>query len=418
MSYKTLRGTRDLLPDDCARWRFVEGTTRALFERYGFGEIRTPIIESTELFVRSVGEGTDIVGKEMYTLDRGDDSITLRPENTAPVARAFVQHAMQREVASGFPVRLYYIGPMFRYERPQAGRQRQFHQIGAEVFGAPEAAVDAETLTMLERLLDALGIGERRLVLNSLGDPAERARYRETLRDWAAPRMPADAPELERVLRDNPLRLFDNKDPRAKEMMQDAPTLLSTLDGESRAHFDAVCAALGDAGVSYAIDERLVRGLDYYRRTVFEVTSSGLGAQNAILGGGRYDGLVESLGGGPTPGFGFAIGMERLISLIDESRIEAHGPDVAIVVLGEEGLVGGRAIAERLRGAGLGVALPTVARPMGAQLKRATRAGARHALFVGADELAADRYGVKQLESGEQVDVDGERLIEHLRRTP
>lgn len=284
--YQTLRGTRDILPDEAARWRFVESTARDRFARYGYGEIRTPILESTELFARSVGETTDIVRKEMYTFERGSESVTLRPENTASVVRAFLQHALYREVAAGYPAKLYYIGPMFRYERPQAGRQRQFHQIGVEVLGAAEPEADAECLRMLDRFLDALGIGDRALLLNTLGDPEERDAYRETLRAWAAPRLDPGEAELARMLRENPLRLLDSKLDAAREAMEGAPTLLETLSGDSRRHFDAVCAALDAGGIAYAVEPRLVRGLDYYRRTVFEVTSGGLGAQNAILGGG------------------------------------------------------------------------------------------------------------------------------------
>ena len=418
--YQTLRGTHDLLPDVIDRWQFVEATARQIFGQYGFDEIRTPVLESTELFVRSVGESTDIVRKEMYSFERGKSALTLRPENTAAVARAFVQHAMGREVASGYPVRLFYAGPMFRYERPQAGRQRQFHQIGAEVLGAAEPLIDAETLKMLDRFLEALGLEERTLALNSLGDGAERAAYRETLRRFVEPRL-GDDEELRRLWSDNPLRLFDSKHPRAAELMDGAPTLLETLGSESREHFERVQRLLDGYGLRYRIEPRLVRGLDYYQRTVFEVLSGELGAQNAILGGGRYDGLVGELGGGDVPGFGFAIGLERLLLLMDPQRAPRRRPDVALVPLGEAGFAAAPAMAERLRDGDLSVLMPATTRPMGAQLKRATKAEARFAMFVGEQELAAGRFGLKDLGSGEQVDCSEQEVIERVhagRRDP
>ncbi len=403
--FAALRGTRDLLPGELETWRFVERTARDLFARYGFREIRTPVLESTELFARSVGASTDIVHKEMYTFQRGDESVCLRPENTASVARALVEHSLHRSIAAGYPERLFYLGPMFRYERPQKGRQRQFHQIGAEVFGAEEPRADAETLEMLWAFLDELGVDDRELVVNSLGDPEDRERFRGALADWLAPRVGSMCDDCKRRAVENPLRVFDCKVDADVRVLEDAPDVLAHLGEPARAHFDAVRAGLEASGIPYRVDRRMVRGLDYYQRTVFEVVAGGLGAQNAILGGGRYDGLVAELGGPDVPGFGFAIGMERLISLVPSGQVPGERVDVAVVTLGPEGFAAGAGMVRRLRRAGLRVVTPLLERPLGAQMKRAGRSGARFALFVGKDELAAGRFGFKDLASGEQVDA-------------
>ena len=403
--FAALRGTRDLLPDELGAWRFVERTARDLFARYGFREIRTPVLESTELFARSVGASTDIVHKEMYTFQRGDESVCLRPENTASVARALVEHSMHRSIAAGYPERLFYIGPMFRYERPQKGRQRQFHQIGAEVFGAQDPRADAETLEMLWAFLDELGVCDRELVLNSLGDPEDRERFRAALGAWLEPRVGTMCEDCKRRAIENPLRVFDCKVEEDVRTLEDAPDVFEYLGSGARLHFDAVLAGLDGYGIPYRVDRRMVRGLDYYQRTVFEVVAGGLGAQNAILGGGRYDGLVQDLGGPDVPGFGFAIGMERLISLVPVDRIPQERTDVAVVTLGPDGFEAGADLVHRLRQAGLRVMSPLQERTLGAQMKRAGRSGARFALFVGKDELATGRFGFKDLTSGEQIEA-------------
>jgi histidyl-tRNA synthetase len=403
--YKALRGMKDLLPADTSAWQRLERLTRAIFGRYGFQEIRTPVVESLELFARSVGSSSDIVGKEMYSFTAGDDSVCLRPENTASVVRAFVEHSLHRNVATGYPERYFYIGPMFRYERPQKGRQRQFHQIGVEVLGAAEPRVDAETIEMADALLAALEVGEREIVVNSVGDASCRPVYREALRSWLEPRLPQLCEDCNRRYDENPLRVLDCKVDADKQVLADAPTMDRSLCGECREHLDAVTGQLDAAGIAYRVDPHIVRGLDYYVRTVFEVTSPGLGAQNAILGGGRYDGLVESLGGPAMPGFGFAVGMERLLSLMPAEARERQGIDLAIVSLGPEGWGASHEMARRLRARGVGCLLPVAERPLGAQLKRAGKAGARYALFVGKDELAAGRFGFKDLASGTQIDV-------------
>ena len=412
--YAALRGTRDLLPEEVERWLYVERAVREIFGRYRFQEIRTPVLEATELFARSVGEGTDIVHKEMYTLKRGDESVSLRPESTASVVRAFVQHNLHRSLADGFPARYYYLGPMFRYERPQKGRQRQFHQIGAELLGSPDPLCDAETLEMLCRFLDELGITDRELVLNSLGDPDCRKRYRAALVDWLVPLRDRLCDDCRRKSADNPLRVFDCKVEEDQALLADAPSILDFLGDEAAEHLAQVRSLLDRYGIAYRIDPRMVRGLDYYQRTVFEVLSTGLGSQNAILGGGRYDGLVRDLGGPEVPGFGFAIGTERLVSLMPADRRVAGGTDLVLVCLGREGLEGSVAIARRLRSAGLNVAMPVAVRPMGAQMKRAGRTGARYALFVGEKELQESRFGLKDLATGQQETVDEHELLARL----
>ncbi len=404
--YQALRGTRDILPNEVAAWRFLEDTTHSVFARYGFREIRTPMFEGTELFARSVGNSTDIVRKEMYTWKSGDESLTLRPENTAPVVRAFVEHAMHRTVAAGFPERLYYLGPMFRYERPQKGRQRQFHQIGAEVLGAAEPLADAETIEMVWSLLDDLGIGDRELRLNSVGDAVCRPRFREALTRWLEPRLTDLCEDCRRRAVENPLRVFDCKVEADRKLLEDAPEVGDSLCDPCAAHFAAVRQTLDDYAIPYVVDARLVRGLDYYQRTVFEVVATGLGAQNALLGGGRYDGLVEELGGPAIPGFGFAAGMERLVLVMGDKAGPGAETDLLLIGLGEVGFRASVGMARTLRARGLRVAMPLAERPMGAQLKRAERLGARFALFVGATELERDRYGLKNLASGEQIEVD------------
>ena len=414
--YRAPRGTRDVLPDEMGRWHRVERAARQVFARYGFREIRTPVLESTELFTRSVGSTTDIVRKEMYTLQAGDESLTLRPENTAPVVRAFVEAALHRTVAVGYPERYYYVGPMFRHERPQKGRQRQFHQVGVEVLGAAEPLADAETLEMLWAFLHELGIGGIELVLNSVGDATCRPVFRQALLDWLRPRLPELCEDCRRRADENPLRVFDCKVEHDRALLAGAPTVLQHLCAPCAAHFAEVRRLLDDFGIEHRVDARMVRGLDYYERTVFEVTGAGLGAQNSVLGGGRYDGLVEELGGPAMPGFGFAIGMERLLMLLPEDAGREAGPDVALVSMGETAWRASIGIARRLRAAGLRVLMPLAERPLGAQVKRADRAGARHALFVGEAEMASGRYGLKDLATAEQRAVELDEVVRLVRR--
>ena len=412
--YRSPRGTRDILPDEIGRWRELERTARSTFERYGFREIRTSHLESTDLFARSIGASSDIVRKEMYTIEKGSESLCLRPENTASVVRAFVQHSLHRGATDAFPERYYYIGPMFRYERPQKGRQRQFHQIGVEVLGASAPLADAETLRMLWVFLGAAGLEGAELALSSVGDDACRPAFRQTLVDWLAPQIDTFCEDCQRRFRENPLRVFDCKVEADQRRLAEAPTILDALCAPCREHFDGVRGWLESAGVPFVVDGRMVRGLDYYQRTVFEVRSERLGAQNAVLGGGRYDGLVEELGGPAVPGFGFAIGMERLLELLPGASEDPARPELMVVVLGEAAMAPATALAEALRDRGARVLLPLTPRPMGAQLKRADRVGAGYALFVGEDEVAADRFGLKDLTSGEQQTVDRATLLERF----
>jgi histidyl-tRNA synthetase len=409
--YKAVRGTRDILPDEACRWRFVEATAHRIFSRYGFREIRTPLLETTELFSRSVGESTDIVRKEMYTFDRGSESMTLRPENTASVVRAFIEHSLHRNIAAGYPERLYYIGPMFRHERPQKGRQRQFHQIGVEVLGAPEPLADAETIQMVDLFLESLGVQDRELLISSVGDDSCRPRFRRQLKSWLEPRLGKLCADCNRRYRENPLRVLDCKVEDDRRILAEAPTILEVLCTGCRQHFEQVRRALDGYGVRFTTEPRLVRGLDYYQRTVFEVTCGGLGAQNAILGGGRYDGLVEELGGPAIPAFGFAIGMERLMLSLPDSRADDDRPDVALIALGPEGREACVQMARRLRSAGLIAVMPLVDRPMGAQLKRADKATARYALFVGREEIMEGLFGLKDMTTGKQVTLDEQSII-------
>jgi histidyl-tRNA synthetase len=413
-SFRALRGTKDVLPADTPRWQHLERTVREVCGRYAFREIRTPLIEATELFARSVGEGSDIVRKEMYRFDAGGESICLRPEATAGVVRAFVEHALHRHVGEGFPARYFYMGPMFRYERPQKGRQRQFHQIGVEVLGAAEPLADAETIQMACALLDELGASERELVLNSVGDAECRPRYRERLRSWLEPRMGDLCEDCRRRNEENPLRVFDCKVERDRAILAAAPALGDCLCDGCRRHLEGVREALARYGLAHRIEPRIVRGLDYYVRTVFEILSPALGAQNAILGGGRYDGLVQELGGPALPGFGFAAGMERLL-LVGAEPPAPSAVDVALIALGGDAVGPVAALAGRLRARGLRCTAPVAERPMGAQVRRASREGARFALFVGDEELRSGRFGLKDLESGAQESLGEEAIASRVK---
>ncbi len=411
---RSVKGTRDLLPPDTALWAAVEEAARDVFGRYGYREIRTPILEETELFVRGVGESTDIVGKEMYTFpDKKGRSVTLRPESTASVARAYIEHGMASWPS---PVKLFYVGPQFRYERPQAGRYRQFHQIGAELLGDPGPWSDAELLLMLVRFLRELRFSGLTVLLNTLGDEPSRAAYREALRRFLEPHRDRLGEDSLRRLGTNPLRILDTKVPAERELLAGAPELAAHLNEESRAHFDAVRRVLDRFEVDYRVDPRLVRGLDYYTRTVFEITAEGLGAQDAIVGGGRYDRLIADLGGPEVPGIGFAIGEDRLIDVLPESfRARAEeGRRVFVLPVGEVGSDEALALAEELRGAGYPAAAELTARSLRAGMKRADRLGARWVAILGDEELAAGEVTVRDLASGEQERVPRSEVVIRL----
>ena len=416
--FQAVKGTRDLLPPDTATWANVESVARRVFGTYGYQEIRTPILEDTDLFVRSVGEATDIVGKEMYTfLDRKGRSLTMRPENTASVVRAFVQHGMQTEP---LPVKLFYIGPQFRYERPQKGRYRQFHQIGAELIGDPGPQSDAEVILMLVRFLTDLGFEDLEVQLNTVGDESSRSAYRDGLRAFLLPQREGLSQDSQRRLDKNPLRILDSKDRGDRILLEEAPQLVDFLSDDSRAHFESVQTTLKSQGISFRVEPRLVRGLDYYTLTVFEIVSAGLGAQDAIVGGGRYDGLVEELGGPSLPGIGFAIGQDRLIDVLpEEFKVSSRPqPPIVVIVAGSVDRDEALGLAQSLRDAGLSAAAELVPRSIKAALKRAHRAGSRFVVIVGDDEIENGEVTVRDMESAEQSRIGREQLVEHFRGMP
>ncbi len=420
---KAVRGTRDLLPPETELWNHVEATARRVFARYNFGEIRTPVFERTELFARGVGEETDIVSKEMYTWeDRARaqsekaQSLTLRPENTAGVVRAYIEHKLGE---TGLLQKLYYIGPQFRRERPQKGRYRQFWQIGAEVIGPPSAGSesplrDAEVLEMLAAFLDELGIEGWRLEINSVGSATDRVRYVAALREALAPVKDRMCEDNQRRAETNPLRVLDSKDENDQEIINSLPKIADYLDEDSKTHFAAVLAALDKCGVRYEVNPRLVRGLDYYTRTTFEFTHGGLGAQNALLGGGRYDGLSEILGGPKAPGIGFAIGEDRLILTLQTQRQQAPPlSDAFIAPLSAELNPAALELARELRRKGLRVELGDG----GFRLKKSFEIAnklARKIVLLGEDEMQSGILTVKDFASGEQVKVASEQLIDAL----
>jgi histidyl-tRNA synthetase len=413
---KSVRGTRDLLPPDTALWNFVEAAVRDVFRAYNFQEIRTPIFEETALFARSVGEETDIVSKEMYTWeDRGraasdkGQSLTLRPENTAGTVRAYIEHKLWDRGLN----KLYYIGPQFRRERPQKGRYRQFYQIGAEVIGPASAgsespARDAEVLEMLATLLDRLGITDWNLELNSVGCANDRAKFNEALRQALEPVKDKMCADCQRRAVTNPLRVFDCKVPEDQPIIEKLPRISQFLDEPCRTHFEAVQHILKSVGVAFQINDRLVRGLDYYTRTAFEFTHGALGAQNAILGGGRYDGLSEALGGPAAPGIGFAIGEDRLVmSLQEKSSAESvlRKPDVYVAPLGAGMNPEAARLARELRRHDLVVELGDETFRLKKSFEAATKAGAKYILIVGENEVKADAFALKNLATGEQLQV-------------
>jgi histidyl-tRNA synthetase len=426
---KSPRGTRDLLPPETALWNFVEAAVRDVFRAYNFHEIRTPIFESTELFARGVGEETDIVTKEMFTWeDRGraesdkGQSLTLRPENTAGVVRAYIEHKLWDRGLN----KLFYIGPQFRRERPQKGRYRQFYQIGAEVIGPATAgsqspARDAEILELLATLLDRVGITNWTLELNSVGCPADRARFNEALRQALAPVVDKMCVDCQRRAVTNPLRVFDCKVPEDQPIIKTLPTITQFLDEACRAHYDEVKAILNAVQIAYVENPRLMRGLDYYTSTAFEFTHSALGAQNAILGGGRYDGLSEALGGPAAPGIGFAIGEDRLVLSLTESaesvvRSFVRKPDVYIAPLGSGMNREAARVARELRRHDLVVDLGDEAFRLKKSFEVADKMGARYILIVGENEVAADAFALKHLASGEQVTVPRAELAQRILR--
>ena len=423
---KAVRGTRDLLPPETGLWNFVEARVREVFRAYNFQEIRTPIFESTELFARGVGEDTDIVAKEMYTWeDRGraqsdqGQSLTLRPENTAGVVRAYIEHKLWDRGLN----KLFYIGPQFRRERPQKGRYRQFYQIGAEAIGPSTAgsespARDAEILEMLATLLDRVGIKDWNLQLNSVGCPADRARFNDALRTALEPVTARMCADCQRRAVTNPLRVFDCKVPEDQPIIDQLPRISQFLDEGCRKHFEQVQAILTSVGVPFTLNDRLVRGLDYYTRTAFEFTHGALGAQNAILGGGRYDGLSEALGGPAAPGIGFAIGEDRLVmSLAASAPPVEQRPDVYIAPLGDGMNREAGRLARELRRQDLVTELGDESFRLKKSFEAAAKLGARYVLIVGENEVKSEMFALKNQETGEQVSVPRAELAARLKKS-
>ncbi|MDQ2917811.1 MAG: histidine--tRNA ligase [Pseudomonadota bacterium] len=402
---QAVRGMNDVLPDEAVLWLRFEDTARDVFERYGYRNLRVPLVEPTPLYVRSIGEHTDVVEHEMYTFEDklNGESLTLRPEATAGIVRAAIEHNLLYER----PLRAWTGGPMFRHERPQKGRYRQFHQLDVEALGFAGPDVDAEQIAMLARLWRALGLSAISLAINSIGDAAERRAHREALIGHFGRHADVLDDDAKRRLHANPLRILDSKHPALQEAIADAPRLVDRLGDASRVHFDGLRKLLDEAGIEYEVNPRLVRGLDYYNRTVFEWVTNALGAQGTVAGGGRYDGLFEGLGGKPTPACGFAIGVERMILLLQaQATVKLAGPDAYIVHAGERAAAVARQVAETLRDHGAKVVLNAGGGSFKSQMKRADASGARLAVIVGDDEAAAGAVAIKHLrDGGDQIAV-------------
>nr|WP_277610452.1 histidine--tRNA ligase [Pseudomonas aeruginosa] len=417
---QAIRGMNDILPEQTPAWRYLERTFAGLLDGYGYSEIRLPILEFTELFARGIGEGTDVVDKEMYTfLDRNGESLTMRPEGTAGCVRAVLEHGLS---GGGQVQKLWYTGPMFRYEKPQKGRYRQFHQIGVEVFNLPGPDIDAELIILTWRLWQKLGMADAvTLQLNTLGSSEARARYREALVAYLQERFEQLDEDSQRRMTTNPLRILDSKVESTQALLVGAPTLHDYLDEESIAHFKGLKARLDAVGLRYEINQKLVRGLDYYCRTAFEWVTDKLGAQGTVCGGGRYDGLVSQFGGKPTPGVGFAMGVERLVLLLETLGVipaELNRPaDLYVCAFGEPAELAALTLAEQLRSAipGIRLLVNAGAGSFKSQFKKADKSGARFALILGEDEVANRVVGFKPLrDEGEQQSIAWDALPEHL----
>ena len=415
--FQSIKGFYDILPEFTPLWQKLEDTARQVLSQYGYRNIRMPIVEPTDLFIRSVGEHTDIVEKEMYSWQDAlnGDRLTLRPEGTAGCVRAVVEHSL----TYNGPQRLWYTGPMFRHENVQKGRQRQFHQIGVEAFGFDTPEVDAEQIILLARLWRALGIKDVELQLNTIGDAEERAEFRKSLIAYFEQHMNLLDEDAKRRLHSNPLRILDSKNPAMQAMIEAAPKLMNYLGNETRAHFDGLCKLLDIAGIEYQINARLVRGLDYYNRTVFEWVTTKLGSQGTIAGGGRYDSLVQRLGGELTPACGFGIGLERVFLLMQEYGVVAEfKPDAYMVNVGEDAELAAVKIAEKLRDEGLSIIVHAGGGSFKSQMKKADRSGARYALILGDDELRSNVIAVKpMLGDGNQENATLSETIQILKRS-
>lgn len=410
------RGTKDILPDTVGDWNYVEGEIRELCRRFGYSEIRTPIFEHTELFQRGIGEGTDVVDKEMYTFtDRGERSITLRPENTASAVRAYLQNKLY---AQSNLVKLFYIGSMFRYDRPQAGRMREFHQFGVEALGEANPAVDAEVILLAMNLLEGLGLKDLELSINSVGCPKCRSKYRTMLQDFFRDKLEDLCEDCRSRFERSPLRILDCKKDSDKPYMADAPKITDCLCEECADHFAKLKELLTSAGISFTHDPRLVRGLDYYTKTAFEIKYPPLGAQSAVAGGGRYDGLIEEMGGNPTPAVGFATGLERLLLALESQNLlpeKNRSVDAYVVALGEAAQAEGFKLLNSLRQQGLSAAMDFAGRSMKAQMKQANKLGAKYSVILGEDEIAEGVVMLRSMGDSSQAKVPMAQVAEQIK---
>ena len=416
MQIKALKGTKDIYGEEMRRWLKLESTIRQLCEDFGFSQIRTPIFEMTTLFQRGVGDTTDIVQKEMYSfVDKGDNAITLKPEGTAPVVRAYLEHSMHAETQ---PIKLYYMSPAFRYERPQAGRQRQFHQFGVEMFGSQSPTADAEVIALAHTLLQRLGITKVELHINSLGGAECRKKYNETLKAFLYERKDKLCPLCQERMIKNPLRVLDCKNESCQEMFKDAPTVLDTLGPKCKEHFEQLKELLDMMEIPYIVDPGIVRGLDYYTQTVFEFISNSIGAQGTVCGGGRYDKLVEEIGGPSTPAVGFGAGMERLLLVQNKEHKDidlAPSRDIFIGYMGDRAMKRAFKLVHTLRQEGISAESDHLQRSVKAQMKYANKIGAKYAAIIGESELVENALTLKDMASGEQTKVSFDELIKVMK---
>ena len=413
MGFRALKGTKDIFGEEMRKWLEVEEIIRNLCDDFGFGQIRTPMFEYTDLFARGVGDTTDIVNKEMYSfVDKGENRITLKPESTAAVVRAFLEHSMYADTQ---PTKLYYISPTFRYERPQAGRQRQFHQFGVEMFGTDSPTADAEIISMGHTLLKRLGIKKVELHINSLGGPECRKKYNEILKRFLNERREHLCPLCQERMDKNPLRVLDCKNPECQKHLQDAPTVLSTLGEECKAHFEKVQELLKAMDIPFVVDPGIVRGLDYYTKTVFEFVSNDIGAQGTVCGGGRYDRLVDEIGNKHVPAVGFGAGMERLIIVRDAENNAPLAPmmrDIFIGYRGDEAMMEAFKIVNNLRQAGISAESDHLQRSIKAQMKYANKINARYSMIIGESELEERNVKLKEMESGDEVTIPLDKFVQ------
>jgi len=412
MSIQAIKGVKDILPQDMPVWQYLEAAARKLFEDYGFTEIRVPVFEYTELFARSIGASTDIVEKEMYTFeDRDGRKITLRPEGTAGVVRAFIEHKLYADAQL---TKLYYLGPMFRHERPQKGRYRQFYQIGVEALGLDHPHVDIEVLAMLHTLFIRLGIGGLSLQINSLGDSECRGAYRDALKQYLSAKLPDLCADCRRRYETNPLRVLDCKVDADK--FTDSPVMLDYLCDPCKAHFETVEQGLRTLGIPFEVNKRLVRGLDYYTRTTFELVMGHMGAQNTVAAGGRYDGLVKEIGGPATPGIGFALGVERAISLMDTSKVVFPRPALFIAALGPDAVALVLPLVHQLKSSGISVETDYTGASLKSQMKKADKSGAGHTLIIGEQEMKSGIAVLRNMQTKEQGEIALKNIEEELKK--